>query len=190
MFMDAFRFSYLARLADNVSLISNELQQALADEPAVKDALTTRMSMDYPSNQWTWDNAINTDAVGYDLRRGSYTMLTLYKEGHELTVAQSAFRQTLQLLDGIEGITYACISALEPGAHLDLHTHNRSRNIFHLLLNDLQGGACEMRCNDHRKILAKQGDTALFDYSLPHESRNTSGSMRFNLMVDFLPVNG
>ncbi|WP_111657754.1 aspartyl/asparaginyl beta-hydroxylase domain-containing protein [Isoalcanivorax indicus] len=190
MFLDAARHRYLMRLVDNVSAISQELDQALADNAEIRHALLTDMAMDYPSNQWTWENAINTDAVGYDLRQGSYTMLALYKPGHALTAAHAAFRHTLRLLDDVEGIAYACISALDPGAHLGLHTHSRSRQIFHLLLNDLQGGACELICDGHQRTLEKRGDTALFDYSLPHESRNHSDSVRFNLMVDFLPVSG
>jgi len=188
MFLDASRHHYLAQLVDNVSLIGEELSQALTHSPDVRQALLTEMAMDYPSNQWTWENAINTDAVGYDLRQGSYTMLALYKPGHDLAAAQAAFRNTLAMLGDVEGINYACISALDPGAHLGLHTHSRSRHIFHLLLNDLEGGVCEIVCDGHRKTLARKGDTALFDYSLPHESSNHSRSMRFNLMVDFLPA--
>jgi len=187
MFLDATRYPYLKKLADHSAQISDELQAALHNNSQVKAALLTNMAMDFPSNQWTWDNAINTAAVGYDLREGNYTMMSLYKTGHDLDVAQIAFPKTLDLLQSVAGIEYACISALGPKAHLGLHSHSRQHHIFHLLLNDLTGGYCEIFCDGKRHEIAIVGDTALFDYSLPHESISYADNIRFNLMVDFSP---
>lgn len=186
MFLDATRYPYLKQLADNATQVSDELQAALQNNSHVKKALLTDMAMDFPSNQWTWDNAINTAAVGYDLREGNYTMMSLYKTGHDLRAIQGAFPKTVDLLQNVSGIEYACISALGPKAHLGLHSHNRQRHIFHLLLNDLKGGNCELICDGKRHEIAFMGDTALFDYSLPHESISHADNIRFNLMVDFV----
>lgn len=185
MFIDVSRYGFLEPIVAQVDSISLELERALSSIPAVREALLTDMAMDFPSNQWTWDNAINTAAVGYDLRQGSYTMFSLYKEGHDLQLARESFPTTLELIGNVEGMVYACISALAPGAHLHRHAHNRRHNIFHLLLNDLHGGRCEMLCGEERLMLGRKGDTALFDYSIPHESSNHAGNIRFNLMVDF-----
>lgn len=187
MFASPSEYPFLTDLTKNVGLIHQELSQALQNNSVVRDALLSTMALDYPSNQWTWDNAINTASVGYDLRDGNYTMLTLFKEGHNLDNIRKAFPETSRLLNKVEGLTYACISALSPGTHLKLHSHSRSQYIFHLLLNDLTGNGCEIICNGHRRQLTKQGDTVLFDYSLPHETYSHSKNIRFNLMVDFLP---
>ena len=187
MFLDATRYPYLKQLTENVDIISEELKAALRNDAQVQKALFTHMEMDYQSNQWTWDNAINTAAIGYDLREGSYAMLSLYKTGHNLNIAKNAFPKTLGLLKRVDGIEYACISALSPHAHLARHTHNRQRYIFHLLLNNLEGGPCEIICINKRHEMRFIGDTALFDYSLPHESFSYAENRRFNLMVDFFP---
>ena len=189
MFLDPSHYPYLKHIIENADIISEELKAALQNNAQVKKGLFTNMEMDYPSNQWTWDNAINSAAIGYDLREGSYTMLSLYKTGHNLEIAQEAFPKTLKLLEDVVGIEYACISALSPGAHLALHTHNRQRYIFHLLLNNLKGGHTEIICNGKHHEMKLAGDTVIFDYSLPHESSNCAENIRFNLMVDFFPTN-
>ena len=187
MFLDLSHYPYLSLLVENVDYISAELQSALRENSHVKNALLTYKAMDYPSNQWTWDNAINTAAVGYDLREGSYTMLSIHKTGHEIDIAPGAFPKTLALLKSVPGIEYACISALSPKAHIALHTHSRRHYIFHLLLNNLIGGSCEIICNKSRKEMKSKGDSVLFDYSFPHESTSYAENIRFNLMVDFFP---
>ena len=187
MFISVAPYPQLQRLVDDTMLISEELKEALQSRQAVRDALLTDMAMDFPSNQWTWENAINTASVGYDLRHGGYTMFSLYKKGHTLELARAAFPKTMSLLEAVSGIEYACVSALSPHAHLALHAHSRRHYIFHLLLNNLIGGGCMMFCNGQPLQLAKAGDSALFDYSLPHESRSHAENIRFNLMVDFCP---
>lgn len=187
MFLDVSNYPYLNQLIDNVEHISNELESALQESIQVKKAMLTHMAMDYPSNQWTWDNAINTAAVGYDLREGGYTMFSIHKTGHEIDIATKFFPKTLALLKSVPSIEYACFSALSPKAHLGLHTHNRQHYIFHLLLNKLIGGSCQIICNKHCEEMKFKGDSVLFDYSFPHESISYAENIRFNLMVDFCP---
>lgn len=187
MFLDASIYPFLQRISGNASVISAELSRAMANRQQVRDVLGVSMAMDYPSNQWTWDNGINTAAIGYDLRDGNYSMLTLFKPGHALAEVEAAFSETLQLLAAVPGLHYAALSAMGPRAHLGLHSHSRRHFIYHLLLNDLAGGGCVMTCGDHARTLKSKGDTVLFDYSLPHESRSLSDDTRINLMIDFLP---
>jgi aspartyl/asparaginyl beta-hydroxylase (cupin superfamily) len=189
MFIDVSRYSFLREISENVSLISDELRRAVSSQPHVRDIIKVEMAMDFPSNQWTWDNGINSAAFGYDLRDGGYSMLAVYKKEHVITAmdTHAVFRETLKLLAGVKGLHYAAFSALSPGAHLGLHTHSRSHFIYHILLNDLIEGECKMICDGHAKILKKTGDTALFDYSLPHETYNYASNTRMNLMIDFLP---
>lgn len=189
MFMDVSEYPFLMPIAEHVAVINDELRRAMASHQHVRDILGVEMAMDFPSNQWTWDNGINTDSIGYDLRDGSYSMLAFYKKDHVITGmdAPAIFSETLKLLAGVKGLHYAAFTALNPGAHLGLHTHSRRHFIFHLLLNDLVGGGCKMVCDGHVRMLKKAGDTALFDYSMPHESRSCASNTRINLMVDFMP---
>lgn len=190
MFLDVSRYPFLQRISENASVISAELSRAMASRQQVRDVLGVGMAMDYPSNQWTWDNGINTAAIGYDLRDGGYSMLTVYKRDYVITAmdTQADFRETLELLRGVDGLHYAAFAAMSPGAHLGLHTHSRRHLIYHLLLNDLAGGGCEMTCDGHRRVLKNKGDTALFDYSLPHETFSHADNTRINLMIDFEPL--
>lgn len=187
MFVEVEHYPFLQRIVAGAGDVCAEVAVALAASSAVSSVLGARMTLDYPSNQWTWDNGINTAAIGYDLREGSYSMLTLCKPGHVLADVERHFPRTLALLAGVPGLHFAAFSALEPGAHLGLHAHSRRHLIFHMLLNDLEGGDCEIICDGHVKRLARAGDTALFDYSLPHETFSHAGNVRINLMVDFTP---
>lgn len=189
MFLDPSRFPFLAPLAGHATRISHELRQALADVPHVRDTVGREMAVDFLSDQWTKDNGINRDAVGYDLRDGGYSMLAVYKRDRAIDQMDVAavFPETSRLLAGIPGLHYAAFTALSPGAHLGLHAHTRRHYIFHVLLNDLAGGSCEMICDGQVRVLERLGDTALFDYSLPHETFSHARNTRFNLMIDFLP---
>ena len=187
MFVDIGTYPFLQRFVAAAGDIAAELATALATSAQVSEALGTRNVLDFPSNQWTWDNGINTAAIGYDLRDGSYSMLTLCKPGHAPGEVERYFPRTLSLLAAVPRLHFAAFSALAPGAHLGLHAHTRRHLIFHLLVNDLQGGDCELVCDGHVRRLARTGDTALFDYSLPHETFSRAGNTRINLMIDFEP---
>lgn len=187
MFLNTKDFGFLEAIIAKAPAIQRELFDALAEDRKSSGKMLSDGSMDYPSNQWTWDNEINTAAIGYDLRDGDYAMLTLYKPGHTIEGVQDTFEQTLTLLSQVPGLAYACISSLAPHAHLALHKHSRRHYIFHLLLNDLEDEGCEIICDGHTRHLKQAGDSVLFDYTLPHETFSRSHSTRFNLMIDFVP---
>ncbi|MBA3981362.1 MAG: hypothetical protein C0462_12255 [Alcanivorax sp.] len=189
MFTDPNLYPSLRRLSEKVEVIAAEFRAAMAAHEQVRMAMQAGMVMDFPSNQWAWDNGINRETVGYDLRDGGFSMLALYKrsEAGEVRNLEDAFPETLRLVSAIDNLHYVALTALLPGAHIRPHAHVRSHLVYHLLLNDLHGGTCEMRCAADARILRRAGDCVLFDYSHTHESTNRAASTRFNLMIDFAP---
>ena len=187
MFMDLSSYQSLIRVIENVPIVKSELKAALGKDLGAKEFLHGEKVMDFPSNEWAWDSAINIENVGYDLRDGNYSIFTLFKLGHDLENIDEHFKETLSLLRGVEGLQYAAFSALGPGAHLKEHVHSRRHFICHVLLSDLGSGKCEMICNREIRDLKEPGDAAVFDYSLPHETTNFSSKTRVNLMIDFKP---
>lgn len=189
MFIDVSEFPFLLPLSESASLIAGELKDALLHNAYVRGTVGTERKIDPRSDEWSWDNGINRDAVGYDLREGGYSMLALYKKDGlaEHPDIQSIFPKTLNLLSGVQGLHYAAFAALPGKGHLGLHAHKRSHFVFHVLLNDLVGGQCKVSCGSQVKTLERAGDSVIFDYSLPHETRNFAANTRLNLMVDFQP---
>ena len=192
VFIDSSKFPFLTSLSKNAALIADELKAALESNQYVRDTVGTEKKIDPRSDEWSWDNGINRDAVGYDLREGGYSMLALYKKNsvpHSVDVT-SLFPETFSLLEQVPGLQYAAFAALPPRGHLGRHAHSRSHFVFHVLLSDLIDGRCEVSCGSHVKALERAGDSVLFDYSLPHETRNYASNTRFNLLVDFTPKLG
>lgn len=187
MFLDATSYPVLRQLADNAAQIGTELQAALQNNAEIKNAFLTDMSMDFPSNQWAWENGINRENVGYDLRDGSFSMHAIYKKkGDETVTNKSAlFPRTMAIISRLANVHYVAFSFLRPGTHIQAHSHTRSHYVYHLLLNDLQDDACEMSCGTERKFLKHRGDNLLFDYSQIHETYHRASNIRINLMVDF-----
>ena len=187
MFIDYTAYSSLERIVNNMSTVRFELSQALRNQSDARSVLKEEMEMDFPSREWAWDNQVNSENLGYDVRDGSYSMLTIFKKHHDVSDISSHFGKTLSLINGVGGVRYAAISALGPKAHIEEHSHNRRHLVFHMLLSDLEGDVCKIICDGNAKELASPGDSALFDYSFPHEIFNYSRNDRINLMIDFKP---
>lgn len=188
MFSDITKHPVLATLADSVAIIADEFERAVQACPDVRDVLCLDMVMDRPSNEWAWENGINREVVGYDLREGSFSMLAIYKPDSSVpSRIKDLFPQTLHLLGRLERKYYAAFTVLKAGSHIRRHSHTRRHLVYHLLLNDLEGAPCEMVCGDEVRCLRYRGDAVLFDYSLPHETSLHATNARVNMMVDFLP---
>lgn len=189
MFISTDKFPFLAQVASNAETIYEELKNALLHEADVRRAMEGQMVMDFPSNQWAWESGINQERVGYDLRDGNFSMLAIYKKKDNcITIDRSdLFPKTMSMLSSIENPHYIAFSFLHPGTHLKPHAHIRSHYVYHLLLQDLQDGHCEMICGNEKKHLRRAGDDLLFDYSQMHETFHRASNLRINLMVDFLP---
>jgi hypothetical protein len=66
------------------------------------------------------------------------------------------------------------------------HKHLMQNNIYHLLINDLDG-KCEFTCENFKKEVVKIGDSVMFDYSKEHSSVNLSTTKRIDFTIDFDP---
>ena len=189
MFISTDKFPFLAQVAIQAETIYNELRNALQHDADARKAMKEQMFMDFPSNQWAWESGINRENVGYDLRDGNFSMLAIYKKNDNVAIVDRSdlFPKTMSLLSSFENPYYIAFSFLHPGSHLKPHAHIRSHYVYHVLLQDLQDGDCEMICGNEKKYLKKAGDHLLFDYSLMHETFHRASNLRVNLMVDFLP---
>lgn len=189
MFVNAERYPYLKEICGHHAAIAEEVFHTARKNTEVASFLGGQGYLDWYSKRWSWDNSINREELGYDLRDGDYSMLALFKgdEQEPFSALCSSFPFLKALLTGVDGLWYAALTRQSPGAGIKRHSHNRQHYVFHLLLNDLDGGQCRMGCGDAVLMLANAGDTALFDYSIPHDSSNYSSSDRVTLMLDFLP---
>ncbi|MCK0536380.1 aspartyl/asparaginyl beta-hydroxylase domain-containing protein [Alcanivorax quisquiliarum] len=189
MFIDTETLPFLKNIANSSNDIYEELVSVLSKEPEAHKAIHGEMVMDFPSNQWAWESGINRERVGYDLRDGNFSMYAIYKKtGNEVTLDRtSLFPKTMSLLSSFDNPHYIAFNFLHPGSHLKPHSHIRKHYVYHLLLQNLTDGNCEMICGKERKYLKAAGDHLMFDYSQIHETFHRASNVRINLMVDFLP---
>jgi hypothetical protein len=187
MFEDPRRYPFLKRLVEHTREIRKEFESACQIDATLAGLISEQKAMDRRSDVWAIENGINIDAVGYDLRDGGYSMVALktHEGANEQIDVERLFPLAMNLLDGVPGLQYACFAVLKPRARLGVHVHSRSHYIYHVLLNDLQGGVCEISCGDEIRAMQNSGDEVLFDYSLPHGTLNRSDQNRINLMIDF-----
>jgi hypothetical protein len=191
MFIHTHKYEYLFDISTNHRAILKEFQHAVLNN-AFMDAILDGGDpyIDENLDGWVKENGFHPDQVGFDIRKGSYSGITIFKEGcpvRNIDVSQY-FSKTMQLLKGVNRLHYAAFVIMMPNSSLATHAHARSHMIHHTLLSDLIGGVCEMSCNGDTLALSKAGDSALFDYSLPHGSVNYANNTRINFIVDFKPV--
>lgn len=190
MFLDPSRYPFLRSISKNAVNIRDEFFRAAVSNPDVKRAVTEEMVLDAQSERWVRDNGLYADQVGYDIRFGSHSMFAIYENGESLTGLNDCrdFDKTLALLKDIPGVRFSGFMILGPEAEVSEHAHNRSNLIYHLLLNDLSGGCCEVVCGGVRRKIRSFGDELLFDYSIPHKSFNYAENHRVNFVIDFSEV--
>lgn len=190
MFYDIEDFPALQKIRDQVSVIYDELNKAVEKDPKVKSILhPSHSDLEHYTDYWVKDNGFHEDQTGYDIRKGEYTTIAIYKKDFSIKHfdAQRLFPKTLALLKQVENLHYSAFFKMYPHTKLDAHTHNRSHLIFHLLLNDLENGEFKLRCGDQWKTMKNKGECLVFDYSNEHESANVSDSDRLHFIIDFKP---
>lgn len=189
-FYDIKEYPFLNTFISNIDIIAEELKTASSKNELIHSVLNpTEDIIEHYTNYWVKDNGFHPDQIGYDIRKGEYTTLAIFKKEFSIKHfnAEELFPKTLHLLEKVNGLYYSGFFKMFPQAELGSHVHNRKHLIFHLLLNDLENGECYMTCGDQTRVMKRRGDHVLFDYSVAHESHNASGSSRVNFVVDFNP---
>jgi hypothetical protein len=189
MFLDENEFPFLNDIKQNVSIISGEFFEALKKYEEVKyfydsDNPTIYNHVLY----WIKENKFHPDDIGYEVRDGIWASFPVYKSGFPVNWydVKAYFPETLRMLKHVPGLNFASFMRLDPDAKTTPHKHLMKNNIFHLLLNDLDG-SCEFQCDGAVKATAKTGDSLLFDYSKMHSSNNKSATTRIDFTIDFDP---
>lgn len=191
MFVDINKFPQLKIIQENCSIISQELADAILKDDKVRAILNPIDSdLENYTDYWVKDNGFHEEQMGYDIRKGEYTTMAVFKKNYTIKHfdVNELFPKTMNLLRSIDNIHYSAFFKMYPKTKLDAHTHNRSHLIFHLLLNDLENGDFYLRCGNESKTLKNKGDYMIFDYSNEHESANNSDSERLHFIIDFNPV--
>lgn len=191
MFNNIDNYKGLNLIINNVSKIEKEFLEAIKQDEVVRSIMyPTNSDLEHYTDYWVKDNGFHEDQTGYDIRKGEYSSLAIFKKDFSIKHfdVEKLFPETLLMLRGIEGAHFSGFFKMLPHTKLDAHTHNRSHLIFHLLLNDLKGGNYTLRCGNEIKTLKNKGDSMLFDYSVEHESENSSDSERIHFIIDFKPL--
>jgi len=191
MFYDIERFPFLQDFINNAELVFNEWNKALNQSPALHKHIGLHTDLDAYTDYWVKDNGFHPNQIGYDIREGYYNTFAIFKKGYPIKNYDipSLFPALSGMLNHIPNMHYAGFFRMEPLSELMPHTHSRKHLIFHVLLNDLENGACKMICNNKEKELRHRGDAVLFDYSASHATINASTTERINFVIDFNPFN-
>ncbi|KZY35652.1 hypothetical protein A3754_16045 [Alcanivorax sp. HI0083] len=189
MFIPTSQFTFLQTIRRQHKKIACEFRRAYKESQYIQEIVNAGMGIDTHLKNWVFENGLREDQAGYNVRQGDHTALVIYKKGETITEieAMNLLPLTTSLLDKVPGVFFAAISVLGPNATLKEHTHTRQHYVYHLLLEDLINGCCEMQCNGHKKELRNAGDEIMFDYSYRHSVKNHAQNRRINLMIDFLP---
>jgi hypothetical protein len=187
MFLDLESYPALVALKNNIAVISDEFSTAVGQNREVYSLLNPIDDLlEHHTKAWTKDNGFHQNQIGYDIRSGSYSTLSIFKEGMKIEDfnAVDLFPKTLGLLSAIDGVCYSSFFKLYAHAQLTPHAHSRKHAIFHLLLDDLEDGECVVTVGGEKRSMKYKGDCVLFDYSQEHGSLNTSNTDRINFIVD------
>jgi hypothetical protein len=190
MFLDYKNYNYLVEIKNNFNIIKDEFENAHRSEEIRKILYNSDDNVDYYTVFWARDNGFHPEQVGYDIREGDYSTLAIYKKDFPIRTVniEQYFPKTIELINKyVPNVHLISFFRMATHAKLLEHTHNRKHLIFHMMLKDLVNGSCELVCGNETLHLKNKGDTALFDYTIPHSAYNNCESERINLVVDFDP---
>lgn len=189
MFYSADNFPFLKSLIINVDTIAAEFLEAQNGIQDLKDFLSTEKHFSL-SHVYYW--AIETmgkdDYYPEDDHRdeGVWAGFPLYKENFPIKNydVKKHFPVTISLIEKIPEAFFASYMRLTPQGLISTHQHKMPNLIFHLSLFDNPGGSV-MICGNQKLSITKKGDYALFDYRIPHSTKNNGSVDRINLVIDF-----
>jgi aspartyl/asparaginyl beta-hydroxylase len=189
MFIPTSDYPFLKKIQSHHKSIGDELQRAYSESSYVRNILNAGMGIDDHLKNWVLENGLHDTQTGYNVREGDHSALVIYKKNEAISEMdmKTLFPFISSLLEEIPGLIFSAISVLGPNSTLKDHAHTRKHYVYHLLLEKLIGGCCEIRCDNEKKELRNAGDEAMFDYSLKHGVTNYARNNRINLMIDFMP---
>jgi hypothetical protein len=189
MFYAVDNFNFLKPFIENIDLIGDEFNSAKKEIPDLQAFLNAEKHFSL-SHVYYW--AIETmgkdDYYAEDDHRdeGVWAGFPLFKENFPIKSydVKKHFPFTLSLIQNIPEVFFATYMRLSPQGLISTHQHKLPNLIFHLSLVDNPGGSI-MLCGNQQLNLTKKGDYALFDYRIPHSTKNNGLIDRINLVIDF-----
>lgn len=187
MYKPLSEFSFLEKLVKHKDEVSKEFFDS-AKKLGFLDPFDYRTENTFSKymDHWTRDTGIHREQTGSDYRNGLFIDLPLYKDKFPIKDynPKEVFPITIGLLEEfLPKIEFACFVRTGSLSTISEHVHAIQHDIFHMLLNDLENGF-EFIVNKESKILKNVGDYLIFDYTLPHATRNLSHQDRFGLLID------
>lgn len=190
MFYKIDQYPFLIQFGINMHKINAEFSNAIKKDAVLHSIFQSHALEKYTDN-WVKDNGFHVNQIGYDLRdsEGSYTAIAVYKKGFTINEydVPALFPTITALLQNVPNVHYAAFVRMSPQSILKKHIHTRRHLVFHILLTELQHGACRMICGDDERSIRHIGDTVLFDYSIEHGTINEASNERINFVIDFNP---
>lgn len=193
MYYNINEFPFLKNFLHREEEIISEFKKSVAKETTIRDILApeTDNDVDYYTQWWAKDNGFHGDQIGFDIREDpeKYRVLTIWKKDFPIKHFNSEllFPSLINLMESVPNKHLCSIIQSMPGSVLNTHTHTRKQLVFHLLLNDLEGGSYDITVGNETRSMSKKGDWLIFDYSYPHSGKNMSKTLRYGLIIDFNP---
>jgi len=189
MFYSVENFKFLKPLIENVDTIFEEFNAAKTEVQDLKNFLSADKHFSLKHvYYWAIETMGKDDYYPEDDHRdeGVWAGFPLFKEHFPIREydVKKYFPLTLSLIEQIPEVFFATYMRLSPQGLISTHQHKMPNLIFHLSLIDNPGGSA-MICGDQEIVLTKKGEYALFDYRIPHSTKNNGAIDRINLVIDF-----
>lgn len=194
MYYNPSHYPFLSSIRGIEDNVLNEFLVSAELNSKIKEILDADKSgyVDHYVEWWSRDNGFHKDQTGIEIRENEkdvYQFVAIWKKDFSIKHfdAETLFPKTLAAVKSVPNVFFGGIAISPPNAVLGEHAHTRKHLIFHLLLNDLEGGTYDITVNGETRSMSKKGDWLLFDYSFSHSSINNSKTTRYGLVIDFNP---
>ena len=189
MFYSIENFPFLKSFTSNIDAIAAEFTLAQKEIQDLKDFLSAEQHFSLSHiYYWAIETMGKDDYYVEDDHRdeGVWAGFPLFKENFPIKNydVKKYFPLTMSLIEKIPDVFFASYMRLSPQGLISTHQHKMANLIFHISLADNPGGSV-MVCGDDQILLTKKGDYALFDYRIPHSTKNHGSIDRMNLVIDF-----
>jgi beta-hydroxylase len=116
---------------------------------------------------------------------GPWRSFVLMHQGTWIDFNCAKCPKTTEVVRSIPGLTMAGFSVLEPGTHITEHRGPNKGALRHQLGVIVPGaeGDCRIRVGDEM-LVWREGESVMFDFTVPHEAWNDSDGIRVLLMLE------
>ncbi len=189
MFYSVENFPFLKPFLANIDAIIAEFNAARNEIQDLKDFLNAKEHFSLTHiYYWAIETMGKDDYYAEDDHRdeGVWAGFPLFKENFPIRNydVKKYFPITISLIEKIPEPFFASYMRLSPQGLISTHQHKMPNFIFHISLVDNPEGSV-MVCGDQQVVLTKKGEYALFDYRIPHSTKNHGSIDRINLVIDF-----